>query len=337
MTGDSIDRVRSLYDAYPYPSPVAGDGLISDTANLVAFLFPASSFPGRKILDAGCGTAHRLLGFAKRFPEASFCGVDVAAAPLAVARDLAARHGIRNVEFRQGDLLSWSAEERFDLIVSTGVVHHLVDPESGLRNLCASLAPGGGIILWLYHPYGEFGRLLQRELVHALWDGGSMSLGEGLETLRALDISLAPDRYSGAYAKQDNRLLDQSTIDADAVLHPVVNAYRFGDSLDMLGRCGMDWGAVHSVSLGADTRLIDLSCACPPALSAFCLKHERLLAAPALQERFRQLDTRSRLKVIELIARPNGYAIVAGREDARARFDARMLGNMVDLSPRGNA
>lgn len=331
MAEDSTDRVRALYDAYPYPSPVAGDGLINDTANMAAFLFPGSSFSGRKILDAGCGTGHRLLAFAKRFPEASFRGIDVADAPLSVARELAARHGIGNVEFRQADLLGGPPAEAFDLIVSTGVVHHLANPEKGLRNLCECLAPAGSIILWLYHPYGEFDRLLQRDLVHALWDRESMSLGEGIETIHALDISLAAERYSSAYAARDNRLLDQSTIDVDAYLHPVVNAYRFGDALDLLGKCGMDWGAMHSINLGAGTRLIDLQQASTPGLSAFCLKDRELFDSPGMQARFRQLDTRGKLKVIELKTRPNGYSVIAGREDARGQFDRRIQGNVVRL------
>ncbi len=257
----------------------------------------------------------------------------MAAEPLKVARELAARHQIENVEFRQADLLAGSPAERFDLIVSTGVIHHLQDPERGLRNLCECLAPGGSIVLWLYHPYGEFDRLLERELVHALWDRETMSIGEGIDTIRELDFSLAAERYSGAYANRDNRLLDQTAIDVDAFLHPVVNAYRLGESLDMLGRCGMDWGAIHSISLGAGSKLIDLEQVSTPGMSAFCLKHSELFASQAMLKRFRELDTRRKLQEIEAIARPNGYAVVAGRNDARADFDGRIPGTAGALTP----
>jgi hypothetical protein len=53
MSEESTNRVRALYDAYPYPNPVAGDGLISDTANMAAFLFAAQSF--FRLEDTGRG------------------------------------------------------------------------------------------------------------------------------------------------------------------------------------------------------------------------------------------------------------------------------------------
>ena len=39
---------------------------------------------------------------------------------------------------------------QFDLIVCTGVLHHMVDPAAGLDILTASLKPGGGMMLMVY-------------------------------------------------------------------------------------------------------------------------------------------------------------------------------------------
>ena len=61
--------VKQMYEQHPYPSPVAGDSLITDLANAVGFLFKGDDLAGWRILDAGCGTGHRLAGFASRYPR----------------------------------------------------------------------------------------------------------------------------------------------------------------------------------------------------------------------------------------------------------------------------
>jgi SAM-dependent methyltransferase len=332
MLKESTDHVRSMYDAYPFPSPVAGDGLINDTANLVAFLFASNSFSNKRILDAGCGTGHRLLGFAKRFPNASFLGIDIATTPLNVARKLAEKHRIANIRFRQGDLMTLRASEKFDLVVSTGVIHHLEDPEKGLKNLCECLASGGNIILWLYHPYGEFDRLLQRELVLTLWDRDKMSFQEGIKVMEELEISLAMERYSGAYATRDNHVLDTVSMNVDGYLHPIVNAYRFEEALDMFARCKMDWAAVHSISLGNNSKLLDLSQASTTGISTFCLRHDHLFASESMRKRYLQLNSRKKLRVIELMTKPNGFCVIAGRKESCEDFDGRIQGNLIHLN-----
>ena len=92
MPENTTDDVRALYEAFPYPNLSSSDRLIQDVANLVAFVFPGESLAGKRILDAGCGTGHRLLALAKAFPGASFVGVDVADTALETARGLAHNH-----------------------------------------------------------------------------------------------------------------------------------------------------------------------------------------------------------------------------------------------------
>jgi hypothetical protein len=46
---------------------------------------------------------------------------------------------------------------QFDLIVSTGVLHHLADPQKGLQALAGCLRPQGVVALMLYAKYGRIG------------------------------------------------------------------------------------------------------------------------------------------------------------------------------------
>jgi ubiquinone/menaquinone biosynthesis C-methylase UbiE len=298
---------------------------------MATLLFPEGSLRGRSILDAGCGSGHRLLGFAKKCPQTNFLGVDMTAASLNVARQLAERHKLGNVRFEQGDLLELNLDARFDLIMSIGVIHHLEDAQRGLDNLCRLLAPGGHILLWHYHPYGEFSRLLERELLLAFWDRDRMPFSEGIEIMNALGISLSREHYSGALATKDNQVMDDVSMNVDGYLHPIVHAYRFDEALDMLGRCGMGWAAIHSVSLEHGSRMLDPAQASEKSMRMFCLNNGDLFNSAAIEERYRRLDARGKLRVIELVARPNGYSIIAGRSDSYRLFDARIQGGRVPL------
>ena len=170
--------VVAMYSQYPYPSPTVGGTLAYDIASLFDLLCDRDDLNGRKILDAGCGTGQRVLGFAKRYPKAQFQGIDMTTASLEVAKQLAQRHNLQNIKFKKADILNLYLGEKFDFIVSTGVVHHLSDPQRGLKNLCQHLASDGVICLWYYHPFGESGRLIDREVLLTLWGDQRSDLGE---------------------------------------------------------------------------------------------------------------------------------------------------------------
>ena len=54
---------------------------------------------------------------------------------------------------------------RFDHVVCTGVLHHLPDPDAGLRALRDVLAPGGALHLMVYAPYGRAGVYMLQDVL----------------------------------------------------------------------------------------------------------------------------------------------------------------------------
>ena len=59
--------------------------------------------------------------------------------------------GVGNVRFVHGDLLDVARlDERFHVILCSGVLHHMADPAAGLRALTAVLEDGGVMKLGLY-------------------------------------------------------------------------------------------------------------------------------------------------------------------------------------------
>ena len=109
--------------------------------------FPADSFAGKRILDAGCGTGRHTFHMAKNGAS------EVIAMDFSQAIEVAARNNSENpnTHFVQADIYHPPfLPDTFDFIYSLGVLHHLPDPEKGFRRLLPLLRASGYINIYLY-------------------------------------------------------------------------------------------------------------------------------------------------------------------------------------------
>jgi SAM-dependent methyltransferase len=326
----TVGDVRTMYEAYPYPSPTVGDSLIPDVANSLFTIFGEDRLSGKKILDAGCGTGQRLLAVARRYPEAHFVGLDMTAASLAVAEALSQRHGIRNVEFCRSELLDFDPGYAFDVILSIGVVHHLEDPSRGIQLLSSLLGENGLLILWLYHSLGEHQRLLDRETLLTLWNR-TEGFDAGLQVLEEMGVNLEVKQY-GSSAAQSKSEVSQVSIDVDAYLHPIVNAYRFEEIIELLRDCApLDWAAVNNINLLDSSKLIDLNDVETGDMRYLCQTTDDLFASESLRRRFRALEPVQKLRVLENQLKPTGFTVLGGRGDSHQHLSARVRSNVIPL------
>lgn len=149
--------VQHQYEENPYPRWVSVPRRAA--ANLRDELktkFPQADIRGTdgegpfNVLIAGCGTGQQVPEYSS-YPRAKTLAADLSRASLAYAKYKANGLGLRNVEFAQADILKLDLPpESHDLIVSTGVLHHLQDPEAGWRKLVSLLKPGGFMLIGLY-------------------------------------------------------------------------------------------------------------------------------------------------------------------------------------------
>jgi ubiquinone/menaquinone biosynthesis C-methylase UbiE len=110
--------------------------------------------PGQRVLDLGCGTGTLALAIKQRRPTAHVVGLDVDPRVLARARAKMARAGVR-VALTQGTAVALPyADETFDRVVSSLVLHHLTTAAKrrALSEAYRVLCPGGGISI------ADFGR-----------------------------------------------------------------------------------------------------------------------------------------------------------------------------------
>jgi ubiquinone/menaquinone biosynthesis C-methylase UbiE len=109
---------------------------------------------GASVLDACCGSGASALPAAEMVgPEGRVLGVDLAANLLTLARFKASRLGLRNAEFRVGDIETLvPAAETFDAVICVLGIFFLPDMEEGVRCLWRLLRPGGQMAITTWGP-----------------------------------------------------------------------------------------------------------------------------------------------------------------------------------------
>lgn len=324
----------SLYQQYPCPSPIVADKLINDLAETAKTLFPNNSLDGWSILDVGCGAGNRTLALAEYYPKAKVTGIDVAETALEMGRGMAQKLGHTNVTFKQADVLELKDSEKYDLIVSSGIVYHLADPARGLKNLCDSLSDTGIILVWFHHPYGEMCHLLERELVFLLWRENRGDYREGVTILNELKSSnmctheprTIHSALSDLISESDD--ISELSTNLEACLHPVVNTFSFDEAMQMFKSANLQWATVNNIRAHDNNKLIDLSQLSDPDS---CLWEKDLFRTENLLQKYRTLNNAGKLRAIELILKPARYSIVAGKKDSFQKCDKRIIHNKVNL------
>ena len=162
--------VSAFYDRFPYPGDPLQDGpppgynwrwCVDAAYAACTGALPPASPAGEplRILDAGCGTGVSTDYLAHLNPGAEILAVDISPGTLEVARERLRRSGggaQARVRIENRSLLELQGEGPFDYINSVGVLHHLREPEAGLRALAALLKPGALLHLFLYADGGRW-------------------------------------------------------------------------------------------------------------------------------------------------------------------------------------
>ena len=117
------------------------------------------------MLIAGCGTGNQIVQ-AQRYKNSQITGIDISLSSLSYAQRKINELGINNVELIQMDILEVSLlKEKFDIIESSGVLHHMNNPSKGLEALLRVLKNNGFMKLGLYSELARQGVVKAREYI----------------------------------------------------------------------------------------------------------------------------------------------------------------------------
>ena len=222
--------VARQYSAWVYPRPIpdmqaaiAGGYFEFGTPSLFGpLLWPEGrSLDGLRVLIAGCGS-NQAAYHALSLPGAQVTAIDISINSLQHSQFLKEKHGLDHLRLRQMGLLDIpDLGEQFDYIVCTGVLHHLPDPDAGLRALRAVLAPEGMMNLMLYGQSLRLGVYMLQEVFRTL---GCGQTPDDVALVRAT-LDRLPDHHvlRRYLAVADDLQYDAGIV--DTFLHPQDRAY----------------------------------------------------------------------------------------------------------------
>lgn len=235
-----IDAVAQQYNAYPYPAPVSQISrtqvLEGDPSLYSALLWPEGRPRQRlDILSAGCGTM-QAVSLAMQNPDCRVMGIDISDTSLEATKQLKDSYALSNLELRRMDIRDVARlGQNFDFVMCTGVLHHLPDPESGLRALASVLSPDGAMALMVYAKARRTGVYLLQDAFRRL---GVTQDAAGIAFVREVIDGLPPSHYFNRLREIMPKEIDDATL-IDTLLHPMDRAYSIPDIFALLDAGGM--------------------------------------------------------------------------------------------------
>jgi SAM-dependent methyltransferase len=237
------DIVARQYQRWVYPEPTS-DVEEWTTANLDPtdpvyahrVYWPDREYPtGLDILVAGCG-ANQAAYHAFKNPSAKVVAIDVSQPSLDHLQFLKDKHSLQNLELRLLPIEELPALGLdFDLVICTGVLHHLADPAQGMRALAGCLRPDGVASVMVYAKYGRIGV----DMVASIFQHLGMGQDDPSVQLVKDTISmLAEDHPARTYVKSSPDL-DADTGVVDTFLHGRQRCYTVTECIDLVTSAGL--------------------------------------------------------------------------------------------------
>ena len=146
-TRETVDQFGASWTSHEYLAPYQERQFLDWIAPL-----EAGAFRDQTVLEAGCGKGRH------SFHMAGYGVRRLFALDLSEAVFLAAEYtkAFPAVSCLRGDIHRLPLPDAsVDAVVCLGVLHHLRDPEAGLRELWRVLRPGGTLCLWVYAREGN--------------------------------------------------------------------------------------------------------------------------------------------------------------------------------------
>jgi 2-polyprenyl-3-methyl-5-hydroxy-6-metoxy-1,4-benzoquinol methylase/Tfp pilus assembly protein PilF len=215
---DAVSKlVEQMYMENPYPAWTA-----TNYSGNPAYLQLAPNKKDRiQALVAGCGTGQHAVFVALGNHNIHVTAIDLSRRSLAYAKRQCDTFGIPNIDFAQADILELgSHKQRYDLIESAGVLHHLADPLKGLDILVSLLKPGGRMMIGLYSEIARAAIVAGRGVI------AEQNLAPTPDAIRAFrhDVLSNPDTHPARGLIERGDFYNTSTC-RDLVFH--VQEHRF--------------------------------------------------------------------------------------------------------------
>ncbi len=145
-------EVKAFYEETPFPDYEDVESVGSLISKSRARGFPEmlnrSISPNARVLEVGCGTGQ--LGNFLSIAGRRVLSMDMCLNSLRLAERFRSANGLRRVTFAQMNVFHLPLrQEKFDVVICTGVLHHTGDALRGFKSLLPFVKCGGHVVIGL--------------------------------------------------------------------------------------------------------------------------------------------------------------------------------------------
>ena len=229
------EAVRCFYEQAPFPGYPPNDSLNwlrtrAERSRFASLLDQAIAGDAR-IVEIGCGTGQMSLYLARA--DRVVIGADMTSAALSLAAEASARFGVRNAHFVETDLNQPGLRDGgFDVVYSSGVLHHTPDPRAAFRRIARLARPGGMVVIGLYNAVARLPHRLRRAVAR-------------MSGFRWIPFDPVLDERQQEPERREAWLRDQYR-------HPEEHRHTHGEVLSWFAEAGVDYVRAFPSALIAD-------------------------------------------------------------------------------------
>lgn len=301
-------KVSDMYGIYPYPIPTSEDRKSTELLNLLRIFCLENSYQleSKKILDAGTGTGHRLTEVASFFRNNDYTAIDFSPRSLEIARKVAIKKSIKNVNFENKNLMNDLSElGKFDIILCMGVLHHTSDPNRGLVNLHKILKDDGMIFLYLYGKLGGMMRMTRKKVVSLLLGNDISDYQKGIRLVKEMKLDTFEYGWNLDYQNEEER----DSLIVDSFLHVNEKLYDLDDIDELMSKTDLYGYSIFGMTRSQRGMLFDCRTE-PDKINADSNLCNSFIGSPLARRYYKSLGIKERCKLLELLYEPNGYTII---------------------------
>lgn len=197
---DSVTgKIKAFYEENPFPNYDGvqnfGDLVLRGEKNSFAKGLLDSIGFNKLILECGCGTGQ--LSHFLSLNNNHVLGIDLSLSSLKLAVEHKKKNEVSRVGFVQMNIFDLGIQDgTFDVVISTGVLHHTRDARAAFAEIVRKAKPGGLIVVGLYNSYARIPTWIRSKLIKFLGPRIDYVVRNRIRDRRKADIWVKDQYYN---------------------------------------------------------------------------------------------------------------------------------------------
>ena len=186
-----------------------------------------------------------------------------------------------------------------------GVLHHLSNPDKGLKNILSVLKKNGILFLYLYGKLGAHQRMRKKKIISLLLKNKT-NYEKGIKLVKEMRF----DTFEYGWDIDYKNELEKNSVIVDAYLHTNEKLYDFDDIDTLMQNSGLFGYAIFGITTKTQGLLFTTKINSKGKLKIPYSDINKFLSSKRALKYFNSLDIKNKCKIIELFYEPNGYTVI---------------------------